>query len=144
MTAATAATAGAPQLVINKGLDGQQTFLFSDIERIQFVDGGLQVRGLESTHELSFADVATIHFDMLGEVSGVDDVLSDSVLRIVSHGNSITIAGCTDVVAVSIYTVSGLKMLSIPAYDGVGIDVSSLASGLYIVTVGNQSLKFVK
>lgn len=44
----------------------------------------------------------------------------------------------------SVYSLQGAALISLDAWNGESVDVSTLAAGLYIVNFNNQSLKFYK
>lgn len=73
--------------------------------------------------------------DDLTAVDGIDAAGAKIVVR----GNEVTISGCAGN-AVAIYSISGYAVYSAPAVDDVKV---TLASGVYLVTVGNTTTKIM-
>lgn len=58
--------------------------------------------------------------------------------------NQIGVKGLTENQLLTVYTLTGVKLISKEVSNGVTVDVSNLASGVYLVKVGGQDLKLVK
>lgn len=97
-----------------------------------------------SSHALSA--MQTIRF--ASGTSAIGTVAAPSAYKLAETvvSSSLAILGPTvaEGTPVAIYSVSGATVASIPAWKGESIDVATLASGVYVATVKNQSLKFVK
>lgn len=82
------------------------------------------------------------------EQSGVAEVRPDAVaiaLRTNPVEQSLDFtAAPAEACALSVFSLQGSLLLSLPAWQGESVDVSSLAPGLYIVSFNNQSIKFYK
>ena len=137
------ASAVEKQLVVNKGMADERTFVFSELSRINFIDEGLEFVGNESV-SIPFSQIVTFHFE---EKSAVKDLeVSDGGFRAVVDGSrtSLHLSGLEECLNVDIYSVNGTRIMSLASFDGGDIDISALAPGLYIVKAGENVRKFVK
>ena len=75
--------------------------------------------------------------------SSVEDVAlgEDNALTAVVNDDILSLAGVGENELVEVYNVAGVKVLET---RGIDINVGNLASGIYIVKVGNKSLKIAK
>lgn len=143
-------TAGEPQLVFDNGEAGQTIYKISEISLVRFDDGGMTVVGNgDETHFHTYASLNSLIFDTNGEYveTAVEKIsVGTGRLRIALSPakDAIRISGISDRATATIYSVSGAKALAVPATDGESIDITSLMPGIYIVTVGNQTVKFIK
>lgn len=130
-------------LVVNKDTSTEATFAFSDLQRINFVEGGLEFKSGESV-EIPFSQIATIHF-----VTGSSDSVNDFALSKLSvvmdvARTSLQVKGYAENSPLDIYSVSGLLVKSVKDYHGEFIDISTLSGGTYILRSGDKAYKFVK
>ncbi len=58
--------------------------------------------------------------------------------------NQIGVKGLTENQLLTVYSLTGVKLISKEVSNDVSVDVSNLASGVYLVKVGSQDLKLVK
>ena len=80
------------------------------------------------------------------KVSGVGQVDAERVAVFPTVANStLNISGCKQGTHITVGSLDGQVCLSTDvAADGATIDVSGLSSGCYILTVGEQTVKFIK
>ena len=110
------------------------------------MENGLEFSTSDSALNLSmpFSRIATIHFDSQSYASKVGADLNSLRVTVNPSRTSLTLSGYEDGCRLEIYSITGSRVLMIPAYRGEDIDISHLTSGVYVVKVGNQIQKFVK
>lgn len=88
-----------------------------------------------------------VNFTFLKQVSGINDVSDDS--KTVSFGlgsSTLDVAGLQGVVEITLYDMTG-KLCARAQSDSNGaatVDISGLEKGVYIVTAGNNTFKFIR
>lgn len=81
--------------------------------------------------------------------SGVEEISGSAGQSIklypIPATTTVTVSGAGEGTEISVYTIGGIKVKSVPS-GGTGtiIDISSLPSGIYIVTVGTERLRMIK
>lgn len=100
------------------------------------------------------ADVTSVHFyrgteDGLKLAVGIDNpALAPAVENLQLQtpvSSQMTISGCGDAAQAIVYALDGKQVASAPVANGVTtIYVDNLPAAVYVVKVGNKSLKFVK
>lgn len=125
-------------------------------EGLNFVDGTwLQPLDIEiyvpaDSYHLYMEDSSWRRYNIKTLSSIVEDLpvetydRPDGNLEIETYGNFIRIKGQNDGSNVDIYTISGLKSLSLTNYHGEPIDITNLSSGIYLVISGNSYSKFLR
>lgn len=96
---------------------------------------GNPLSGLSGTENYSFSVLAT---------NGVELVSNKFSLYPNPSSDNFSVAGLKAEANVSIYSVSGKKVLSVEDYTGDAINVSALTSGLYLVSIESETSKEVK
>lgn len=144
------ANAADPQLVIEHQDSGPFVSKMSEVSRITFGNDGITVSAANEK-SFSYNGIGKIIFDHEGtySVSGITRVAIGTSPRLsVSPSaarSSITLAGYAgESTGVEIYSISGALVASVKEYKGESIDVSGLASGIYIVKTNVSTAKFVK
>ncbi|MDE5870560.1 MAG: hypothetical protein K2H22_01235, partial [Muribaculaceae bacterium] len=120
-----------------------------DLEsKLRFADDGVEVYSGEAlTAVFHYADLKNVSF-RYDSGSGVTPVASGSTLRLRENpvAESLAFVGFSG--APTSLTVCGLKgetLINVSGWSGECIDVSSLASGLYLAKVGEgATFKFIK
>lgn len=148
---ALAAMAAGPQLVFESVGGGSDIHRISDVSRVKFVAGGLEVanttRPSVSTYPYESLDKVT--FDYEGSFSGVEKVEPDDAPGIRVYPSpaveSIRVIGMDgNAGRLCVYATDGRCVAAVDDYSGESIDVSALPSGVYIVAVGPTTAKFFK
>lgn len=130
-----------------------------DIKWCMVSDTGAQV-AMDRVSFLLASDVAESFYIVLNDGSMIEGVskvtfqkLDISAItpvvgghpEVVIYGGKITVMGCAQGADLQVYTIDG-KMISKTKNDGMdtSIDVSTLSIGVYILRVGDKSVKFRK
>lgn len=138
------ALAATPQIVINPGSSDEKAIALSSISKIQFTGSGMEISGNED-FMVPFADITKIVFTSASSEVTTPVAEADRLSLILNPGgSSLSIAGITEPTGLEIFSISGLKVLSQPAYCGEEINTSFLPSDVYIIRIGNQYFKFIK
>lgn len=99
------------------------------------------------------SETASMSWDAFSKLSfyvstGLEGVMNDPSARIRLRENPVynllQVDGAFSDSALGIYSVSGVCHLSLAHWQGESIDVSSLPSGLYILSIDNKTVKFFK
>lgn len=140
----------APKLLITGANGDVRELPLEEISKITFSESGFEVAmpNVNSIPEkFEFADVAKISFwkDLLG----IDGIAADgTALRLLENpvGDMLRLSGAdasTPVEAV-VTDLSGGRRVAVAEWTGADIDVSALNPGIYILTAGKETIKFIK
>lgn len=125
---------------------GPATAPLSTGTRISF-DGGVQVVNGSDVRSFSWDNVGKIGFRLPG-MGGVDIVTDDAVairLRQNPVEDMLVIDCGLDAPArLEVTSISGIRMLSIADWCGQSVDVASFVPGVYLLSVNNETIKFIK
>lgn len=94
--------------------------------------------------KVPYGDILRVTFR--SDASGIaQNSLQGCTLRVTPNpvADQLTVVGA-DGADVAVYDAAGRIMLARRAYDGHAINAANLAPGVYFVTAGRQTLKFVK
>lgn len=98
----------------------------------------------ESPVSFQYLNISSISF---GQGSGVNAIQAGTSLRLASNpvGDILRIYGFESKTApLSISSLNGTSMLSIRQWKGEDINVSHLNPGIYLLTINNNTIKFIK
>lgn len=129
------------------GQDTPDETELSSIEKVTFSKTGFSILLKNETKEdFSFENVTKITF---GGKDGVKAEMADRFDLTVSPnpvGATLNVKGynATEPAQLVIYSVAGGEVLRANAWKGESLDVAHLASGIYILKIDNQTLKFIK
>ena len=127
-------------IVVHFSDDSFAVFPFTDNPKITFDEGVVQIL----TERYQLMNVRKYTFDNTGNV-GIEDVVNNSGLTFSQDGNVITLSpkGKT----VQLFSTSGIELPIKAKNNGNGmlsIDMSGYVSGVYMLSVGNESIKIKK
>ena len=124
-----------------------QNYAVDELSRIEFVSDGVNVIASDEMGEtyLFVDNLEKILFHPLPN-TGIEPVIESKMTLFVSRdGSLVRVNGWNgEKSPVTIYGISGQRMLHLREWRGGDIDVSGLASGVYIIQVGKKSAKFIK
>jgi len=115
--------------------------------KVNFGPAGMVVVNGDNSVEFAYGTISKVRFEVgvLSEVSNVLQERTTLSLRQNPVGNTLEILGYDGAPAtLAVFSVSGAKALSLAGWQGETVDVAHLAPGLYLVTVNNATLKFLK
>lgn len=115
--------------------------------KITFGPTGLTVVNGESSTVFAYSTLSKVRFET-GVNSGVGNVMQNHTslsLRQNPVETTLEVLGYDGApTAFAVYSVTGAQALSLSAWQGEPVDVSHLTPGLYLLTVNNETLKFLK
>lgn len=128
------------------GHDGTTTSLpLSTGTKIVFENGINLSEGSSSTH-ITWDKVSRITFrTSTSGVAGVESVTSTLALRQNPVGDCIEVVGADQLPArFAVYSLTGARWIEIGAWNGESVDATALPAGIYLLTINNQTIKFIK
>lgn len=150
VAAAFTAMAAGPQLVFEPKEGGSDIHKISEVSRVTFTAGGLEVANVayQSPVSYPYAELAKVVFDYAG-VAGISKLVAIDEPGIKVYPSpaveSISVTGIGDTSCrLSIYATDGKCVDVIDGYTGGSVDISGLAPGVYIVNAGQATAKFFK
>lgn len=133
-------------VVISK--DGTQKEVpLAHVHRIDIGDSGITLHHKAGNP----SEVAYENLDRLligAELSGIKEIVADGSMAVwpTRVTSDINVTGATNGAPIKVYSTSGALVASstVGADSSATIDMSGVASGVYIITVGTHSVKFIK
>lgn len=123
---------------------GESVFM-DEVGYILYSDGS-SVMSIVKKDNSAIEDVTKVTFAQL-DPSGVSNVMADKGVSVLSRAvnSSLRISGCKEGSTATVVSASGAVVAQcITSSGNTAIDVSSLSSGVYVLVVGNTSIKFIK
>lgn len=116
----------------------------SDIEKMSFSDSTLLITKNDVSIELCLDSLQKWYFDNIQDnLTSLNEIMSSDV-EITQIENTLTIKNTDGTKkAVSFCSVSGIVLLSSQPKETLQIDLSSMAPGVYVLNVGNDSFKIL-
>jgi len=124
----------------------KDTYVIADVSRIDFGDEGITViTDADGGQTYTFQAIRTITFN---DNTAVTTVKQDPSMTLYHPQGSdfVYVKGWngTKSLPVRIYAVNGAMVINLANWNGEPIDISALDAGIYIITLDNQSTKFIK
>ena len=130
--------------LITLSADGTETiYVLSEVQKIVLENNTMTVN-LKSGSDA--ADITCVRF-FLSDQSGIENPKLGLSVFVFPNPvqTNLTVSGTDKNVKINLYDLSGKLLQSISAQDNsTDISVSSLSSGLYLLQVGKQVIKFIK
>ena len=124
--------------------DGQSVFM-NQVGYILYTDGS-STMSIVKTDNSTIEDVTKVSFAKL-DASGITNAVSDKGVSLLSRvvDATLCITGCKSGQAVMVVSPGGeVKVKTVTSGDRTDVDVSRLASGVYMLNVGRTTVKFIK
>jgi len=122
--------------------DGTETsYPLSNVQKIVFESNAMTVKVKSGT------DATNIKRVRFSTKTGIENPKLEETIFVFPNPvkNTLTVIGTEKGVTINLLTVSGMLLRSIIAEDSnVDINVSSLQSGLYLLQIGDKTVKFIK
>ena len=130
---------------MNNGTDN--AFAFSETKKITFNADGFTVVDNNSRDAGSyfFDDVQKIYFS--NSLTGIENAVAEGEgvrFALTADGQKIIVAGISGSCMLRMHTVTGTTVMSSKNFTDGSIDISNLPSGIYILSLNNQTFKFKK
>lgn len=124
--------------------DGQSVFM-NQVGYILYSDGS-SAMSIVKTDNSTIEDVTKVTFVQL-DATGISQTVKESDITVLSRvvEENLTVTGCAEGLPITIVTASGaVAIKSMTSGDRTSVDVSRLASGVYVLRVGKTAVKFIK
>lgn len=102
---------------------------------INLTDGSKLTTPLTSITKISVGE---------GGGTGVSTINAGDAVAIATDGATLHILGINGATPLNVYTTGGQCVINTEVSDGDYIDISILPPGIYIATMGSESLKFIR
>lgn len=131
----------------NSGEDVNKVLLSTDF-KIDFSSTGFDLIQGESdvVSSYNYSEVKMIKFVFDTHVESIIDTSVSLKVAPNPVENILTIKGAESLIGseINIYSIDGQNKLNISSWQGESIDVSNFPSGIYIINIQSNNLKFVK
>lgn len=124
----------------------QQEFAVSDIGKLSFDESGFSIIGASgSVSPFTYAQVSSIKFNLTATGIGAVETTENGLKPYYRNG-LLGVDGwqAGEKARATVYSVGGMTVVSVDNWDGTPISTGSLADGVYIFKVNNNTIKFVK
>ncbi|MDO5128341.1 MAG: T9SS type A sorting domain-containing protein [Prevotellaceae bacterium] len=121
------------------------TVMMSQVGYILYTDGS-STMSIVKTDNSVIEDVTKVSFAKV-DGTGIAQTVADKGIAVLSRvvDNSLTVTGCPEGQSVSVISASGaVEVKTLSSGDHTTIDVSRLVSGVYMLRVGKNTVKFIK
>ena len=121
------------------------TVMMSQVGYILYTDGSSTMSIVKSDNSV-IEDVTKVNFAKV-DGTGIAQTVADKGIVVLSRvvDNSLTVTGCPEGHPVCVISASGaVEVKTLSSGDHTTIDVSRLASGVYMLRVGKNTVKFIK
>lgn len=141
------AVASEPAIVVvdNDGI--RQEIALSNLDRLTFGASQVSVQTRDNQEPLQYAYSSVDRILLNESMSALPSVASDGSVTVwpTVISSTVNIAGVPEGAIVNVYGADGSAAASASATDGtLTIDLSDIPQGVYIVSVGSQSVKILK
>lgn len=139
----TTATAQDQQVVVNL-MDGTaQTIPMDEMGIFTFSEGSVLAKTKKQSLTWLMDNVRSIKFQNL--ITGIDAIAGEGSRLTLRHSNrQLTAEGLNGTANAAVYTVNGQQVMSLTGWNGQAVSTEQLAKGVYVLRVGNESIKFVR
>lgn len=124
--------------------DGKSVFM-NQVGYILYTDGS-STMSIVKTDNITIEDVTKVSFEKL-DATGISNAIADKGISILSRvvEGCLTITGCKEGQTITVVSASGaVEVKTVTSGDHTNVDVSRLASGVYMLNVGKTTVKFIK
>ena len=123
---------------------GESVFM-DEVGYILYSDGS-SVMSIVKKNNTAIEDVTKVSFAKL-DATGISSAVVKNGISLLSNvvEANLTITGCKEGQAITVVSTDGaVKVKTVTSGDHTNVDVSRLASGVYMLNVGKTTVKFIK
>jgi len=128
--------------MITLSADGaEKSYALSDVQKIVFDNNTMTV------NMKSGSDATNITSISFSEITGIENQKVESSIFVFPNPvkETLTVKGVKKGAVINLYGLTGGLLQTVPAQDNsTNIDVSSLKQGIYLLKVGEKTIKFIK
>ena len=124
--------------------NGKSVFM-NEVGYILYTDGS-STMSIVKTDNSTIEDVTKVSFAQL-DATGISNVVVNNGISLLSNvvESSLTVTGCKEGQTVTVVSAGGaVKVKTVTRGNHTNVDVSRLASGVYMLNVGKTTVKFIK
>ena len=124
--------------------DGKSVFM-NQVGYILYTDGS-STMSIVKTDNSTIEDVTKVSFEKR-DATGISSVVAANGISMLSRvvDGCLTITGCKEGQSVTVVSAGGaVAVQTVTSGDHTNLDVSRLASGVYMLNVGKTTVKFIK
>lgn len=130
-------------IVINKGMLSENQIDLSEVSRIDFRDGNA-VFDNDANLTVPLSELFTVHFDEKQGTLSVGQTLAKGDVTFTYSRGALTVSGLPEGSTLSLYAISGARVMEIRNYGGEPVDLGALQPGIYIANSGHHTFKLIK
>lgn len=126
---------------------GKKSYKIDDVKTLTFDGASLKVNKQNSESDTySFSDIVKISFDTSTGVDNMKIAGGKLTVSVAPGSGVIRVGGYDDKERydVVVYSLSGEKVIGIDGWKGEGVNIASLAKGVYVLKINDTTLKFRK
>lgn len=112
------------------------------VARITFGETAMTIITATSEVDIPYAEIQRITFDL--GASGLQTLAADRQMKVSYADSHLYVSGADGPMDVAVFSINGTVAFSNPACTDTEIDVSRLASGIYIAKINKAVVKFIK
>ena len=124
--------------------DGKSVFM-NEVGYILYTDGSSTLSIVKTDNSI-IEDVTNVNFAKL-DATGISSAVLNNGISLLSNvvESSLTVTGCKEGQTITVVSAGGaVKVKTVTSGDHTNVDVSRLASGVYMLNVGKTTVKFIK
>lgn len=131
-------------LTVTLGSGAKTQVELSKISRIHFNSGTMNIEHADGTHQIALGDIEHIRFDLVA--TSLDDITKslDELMISFAAGKVSANADADTAIKLDVYDLKGYKVAAAGGVGSVSLDLSGLASGMYIVKANDKTIKFIR
>lgn len=116
----------------------------SKISRIHFNSGTMNIEHADGTHQIALGDIEHIRFDLVA--TSLDNISKplDELMISIAAGKITANADANTAIKLDVYDLRGYRVAATGGVGSVSLDLSTLASGMYIMKANDKTIKFIR
>lgn len=139
MSAQTAKT----KVIVTKTDGNTVSYILEESDYLTFNDGqSLVVNISGATQIIALSNIRKVVFEKI--IDGIEEISSEIQIVPNPANNSFRVSNLDKDEEMTVYSMTGQKVMSGIVTNDQTVDISALANGLYLVKIGSQNIKLMK
>lgn len=139
MSAQTAKT----KVIVTKTDGNTVSYILDESDYLTFNDGqSLVVNISGATQIIALSNIRKVVFEKI--IDGIEEISSEIQIVPNPANNSFRVSNLDKDEEMTVYSMTGQKVMSGIVTNDQTVDISALANGLYLVKIGSQNIKLMK
>ncbi len=137
--------ANATDNLVVKTRSNSSKIALDDIKGLKFSGEKMFVytQSSDTPVEFNLVDIVSLKFAPDG-TQGIESTTADKQKINICYSNGVLSAKGVSKAKTAIYSINGQREIAINSWDGSAVSLDNLTNGVYVLTVNNQTFKFVK